>query len=150
MKNAEFRAWDEQQEVMHHNFQYIKSGDEGNDWIVFTSDKQKLTDEPHPLKNPYFSQQLKISQFTGMADKNGNKIFEGDVVSVVSDGEFAFNHLVEFDEESCCYEIQLIHSREYTTIAMEWAKEDQYYEYEVIGNVYQNKELAKEFAAAAE
>lgn len=148
MNNAEFRAWDEQHEVMHHNFQYIKSGDEGCDWIVFTSDKQKLTDEPHPLKNPYFSKQLKISQFTGMVDRNGNKIFESDIVSVVSDGEFAFNHLVEFDQESCCYEISLIHSREYTTIAMWWAKDDQYYEYEVIGNVYQNKELAKEFSTA--
>jgi len=34
------------------------TGEEGNDWIVFTSDKQKITDKPHPLKNPFFQQQL--------------------------------------------------------------------------------------------
>lgn len=141
MNNAEFRAWDEQKKVMHHDFQYIKSGDQGNDWIVFTSDKQKLTDEPHPLQNPYFSQQLKISQFTGMLDKKGNKIFEGDIIKVVSDGEFVFNHVVEFDDESCCYEIGITHNREYTVIAMEWAKDDQYYDYEIIGNIYENEDL---------
>lgn len=138
MNNAEFRAWDEQAKVMHHDFQYIKSGDGGNDWLIFTSDKQKLTDEPHPFKDPYFQQQMKISQFTGMLDIKGKKIFEGDVVKVVSDGEFAFNHLVEFDLQSCCYEIKTIHSREFNVIAMERAKDDQYYQYEVIGNIYEN------------
>lgn len=43
MKNSKLRAWDEQNKVMHHDFQFIKSGNDGNDWIVFSSDKQKLT-----------------------------------------------------------------------------------------------------------
>ena len=75
MKKSKFRAWDEQNKVMHHDFQYIKSGNDGNDWIVFTSDKQKLTDELHPFNNPYFQQQLVIMENVGI-----NDIYEGDIV----------------------------------------------------------------------
>ena len=75
MKNSKFRAWDEQNKIMHYDFQFIKSGNDSNDWIVFTSDKQKLTDEPHPLNNPYFQKQLVIMENVGI-----NDIYEGDIV----------------------------------------------------------------------
>ena len=75
------KAWDESNKIMHSDFQFISSGDEGNDWIVFTSDKQKLTDEPHPLQNPYFKQQLKIRQYTGSSTKDED-IYTGDFVKI--------------------------------------------------------------------
>lgn len=56
------RAWDEGNKVMHYDFQFIASGDGNNDWIIFTSDKQKLSDTPHPFHNPFFRQQIKITQ----------------------------------------------------------------------------------------
>jgi predicted nucleic acid-binding Zn-ribbon protein len=85
------RAWDERNKVMHYDFEYITSGKDGktdgSDWIVFKSDKQKLSDKPHPFENPFFAQQLKIMQWTGLNDDSGKPIYDGDVMSGVETGD---------------------------------------------------------------
>lgn len=35
MREIKFRAWDEQNKIMHYNFNFIRSGVEGNDRIMF-------------------------------------------------------------------------------------------------------------------
>ena len=83
---TKFRAWDEVSKIMHFNFQFIKSGDEWNDWIIFSSDKQKLSKE-NVFNNPYFSRQLKIMQFIRKRDKNDVEIYSGDIVKGVGEHE---------------------------------------------------------------
>jgi hypothetical protein len=75
------KAWDESNKVMNSDFQFIASGEEDYDWIVFTSDKQKLTDEPPPLQNPYPRQQFKIRQYTGSSTATED-IYTGDFVKI--------------------------------------------------------------------
>jgi hypothetical protein len=83
MDNLSLRAWDEQNRIMHRNFHYIDSGVQGNDWIVFVSDKQPLQHDErteHPLGNPYCRQQLKVMLGSRVNDVNNIEFFEEDTV----------------------------------------------------------------------
>ena len=102
-RTIKFRAWDESNKIMHNNFQFIRSGEESNDWIVFTSDKQTLKDKQHPLENPYFQQQLKIMEWSGIEN-----IFEGDIVSL---GDIDDEGVVKYDEDRFYVDYGTAHTR---------------------------------------
>ena len=135
MRTIRFRAWDEQNKIMHNDFQFIKSGDEGNDWIVFTSDKQTLQDSTHPFENPYFGQQLKIMQYTGLKDKNGVKIFEGDVLKTETEKPM----VVGWSERFASFVL----NREGWLFSHWLGESCDPEKCEIIGNIHQNSELLK-------
>lgn len=147
-REIKFRAWDEGNKVMHHDFQFIKSGEEGNDWIVFRSDKQLLCKEPHPFDNPYLQQQFKIMQFTGLYDKDGREIYEGDILQSAYEGEELEEHergVVEYGRFncSCCggvYGWSISNDK----ADLRNVRPDSDPSLTVIGNIYENPELLGE------
>ena len=123
-----FRAWDEQHEKMHYDFQFIKSGDTGSDWIVFTSDLQKLGDNPHPFQNPHFAQQLKIMPGMETKSLDGKFIYVGDIVKT---DEADWIGVVKFDGDS------------FWVGGTGFSTQCNWKAFTVLGNIYQNPELSR-------
>ena len=91
---------------------------------------------------PVFIKQGTISQFTGLYDKNGKGIYEGDILRVY-DGERYFNIVIKWVEKTmtsmtCC--------PDENQCPLSWLSDSlsRTYEIEVIGNLYDNKELLEE------
>jgi uncharacterized phage protein (TIGR01671 family) len=72
-----------------------------------------------------------IGQYTGLTDKNGTKIFEGDIVLLCDDEE---PYQVAFDE--CCFQVY----DSGVCYDMDCFRSE---DIEIIGNIYDNPELLK-------
>lgn len=91
-----------------------------------------------------------VGEFTGMRDKRGKKIFEGDIVRK-RDLTFGlkFDGVVVYNSEIGCFRIHSENNG--VTMRMGFEASDVYndgkctvpvkYDYEVIGNIYDNPEL---------
>lgn len=75
-----------------------------------------------------------VSQFTGLKDKNGKEIYEGDIIENVEKWE------IIFDKGCFCSRLlDVKYLEEKTYIALRAIRD-----YEIIGNIYENSELLKD------
>ena len=92
-----------------------------------------------------------VGQYTGLKDKNGNKIFEVDIVKF-TDKTFGYSQIGEvcFDKGSFCILYELYGKKQLHRIGKtdKWqdmgASGTTTYSYKVIGNIYDNKNLLEE------
>ena len=75
-----------------------------------------------------------VGQYTGLKDKNGVEIYEGDVVSCNT-----FRGVVKYDSYTASFQAV---SAGWWPISLEYDKHDPF---EVIGNIFDNPELDKQF-----
>jgi len=76
-----------------------------------------------------------LMQYTGLKDKNGKEIYEGDILNIPSTGYDVkeYNHRVIWNEDTLTYEGITKSGRVYEL----WYDE----ELEIIGNIHENPEL---------
>ncbi len=134
MREIKFRAWDKRDEEMYTPTNIMLSNSK-KVWIadkkVF-NDMRHLVEEESKFRN--IGDSAVLMQFTGLKDKRGEEIYEGDILAEKEGKKYRTVGLVIWSEKEVCYILRLKDSWDVLDKVNE--------EYcEVIGNVYKNSEL---------
>ena len=121
----------------------------GNEWIEGSLHTEKFADDEEYLCceiNQCDVYPETVGQYTGLLDKNGNRIFEGDIVeSRASDNKEDWKRwIVTFYDGSFCFEREISrkrkHKHEQNLLCVDEVK---LYGLAVIGNIHDNPEFLK-------
>jgi uncharacterized phage protein (TIGR01671 family) len=108
MREIKFRAWDILEGMIYGNSSLAS--------IVSAQELSKMG-------------AVKLMQYTGLKDKNGKEIYEGDIVKIYSKNhKWAGMRVVEWDNERAMFSPSRIRHKDTTEV-------------EIIGNIYENEDL---------
>ena len=124
MRIIKFRAWDKEEKTMI--YPDVKTNDETakytlNAWCDSESDATVLM------------------QFTGLTDKNGNEIYEDDIVNLILNCKIIHTEKIVFSDGAFC--IENFYDGIFYVPFHYYIEDEKKYEFEVIGNIHDNPEL---------
>lgn len=132
MREIKFRAWNKKEQLMY------LSGWESEDWSIYFDGAviEKQIDNFGGREYEVWreTKDLVLMQYTGLKDKNGVEIYEGDYIVWDSEEGASNRGLVYYNQEDCQFR--------YKGDSVDYEILNQFSE--VIGNIYENPELLKE------
>ena len=110
------------------------------DGLYFDDREAEYVDDDNVLRFVGFKN-IDLMQSTGLKDKNGKEIFEGDILAFKTDDE-VINVKIFWDEKHALFMFRSEKYNEEEPLAE--LVEANTYPFEIIGNVYENPELLEE------
>ena len=131
MREIKFRAW-------HKSEKQWENPDH-----LFMSMSNQLIGFANLKTGPAYHSTYEIMQFTGLHDKNGKEIYEGDIINLGENGH-AKPSQIAFNDGSFCIIADWISDKENPFIELSTYCNPAFIKcVEIIGNIYENPELIK-------
>ena len=132
-REIKFRAWDKIDSKMV-SVSHLKINRVTKDWMAYYWDEKQGLEMPLGKEKRAFF----LMQFTGLKDKNGKEIYEGDIVE---EKDFKRIFKIEWDEYEARWDLIMMKGDD------GWVGQKRHIvdtcRMEVIGNIYENKDLLK-------
>ena len=140
MTIPKFRAWDKREQRMIESYDILAIDYENEEIVtqkIYSERGLSIERDIHS----YDFDDVNLMQSTGLFDKNGKEVFENDVIRD-SDG---FEGIVQYDESYGMYGIAYLPTLPNgIDMTFEELKDNFRNKFEVIGNIWENKEFLEE------
>ena len=138
-REIKFRAWDDERNKFVSDFRLEIAPNNNVKGVVWTNSDEGI---PHGVI-------VTIMQYTGLKDKNGKEIYEGDILSVIDNGGERFDETYypvvwgEYSDGEYVYAVQcwLVGSMPLSEARQGSSYMHSSFDVEIVGNIYENPEL---------